>query len=241
MEKRLQKLNSYQKISLTESERGAIRAHANFLVNTIPVKESLGIVSIFSSGLQHTLRIALSASMLVILVGGSVGAVADNALPGDPLYSFKLNVNEQVKGLFLSTPEERLAYQKGRIDSRVAEIKTLADSKTLTKEKQIVVQKAIDTHIDKISTDLDSLSDTKPTVALDITTGLEASLKENKENLKNIETKEGNAGVEDAIKAVDTTLQKVSNQEVKIIAKEIDSIMSSVDDKTPTETTPLEP
>jgi ribonuclease HII len=250
MEKRLKQLNSFRNISLNESERGAIRAHVAYLINTIPVKQPNRIASIFSNGIQHTIRIALSTSMLVLLVGGSVGAVADNALPGDPLYTFKINVNEQVKGMFLNTPEERIAYQKGRIENRVAEIKTLADSKSLTKEKQIAVQKAIDTHIEKISTDLDSLSTTSPSVALDITTDIEASLKENKDNLeKSIEpttmslmatttpesgTTSGNTGVEDAIKAADTTLQKVADQEVKIIAKEIDSIISSVDETAPT-------
>lgn len=251
MEKRLQKLNSLKNVSLNENEKGAIRAHVAYLFATVPVKEKNPILSIFSNGIQHTIRIALSTSMLVILVTGSVGAVADNALPGDPLYSFKINVNEQVKGVFLNTPEERIAWQKDRIDNRVAEIKTLADSKTLTKEKQIAVQKAIDTHIEKISNDLDSLSTTKPGAALDITTGLEASLKENKENLEKnlepksatmalkttailpVETKEGNTGVQDALIANEGTLQKVSDQEVKIINKEIDSIITSVDATNP--------
>src|SRR5258708_2779845 len=109
MEKKLQQLNSLKNISLTESEKWLIRSHVAYLMATVPIKSPSRIASIFSVGIQHTLRISLSTFMLVLLVGGSVSAVADNALPGDPLYSFKLNVNEQVKGLFLNTPEERIA------------------------------------------------------------------------------------------------------------------------------------
>ncbi len=218
MENELQKLNRIKNISLNEIERGILRAHAvHTMKTTIVVNNSIS--SIFQRGVYHGLRIALSSFLFIIFTGGTVSAVADNALPGDPLYSFKLNVNEQVKEFFFKTPEEKVAYQKKRIENRVQEIQTLADSETLTKAKQETVKKALDSHIRDLSKDLNNLS---PKDALTVTTNLEESLKVNKQNLTENENKK------DALTIFNTTLQKVSDQEVKIISKELDSIVNGL-------------
>jgi uncharacterized protein YbcI len=230
MEQHLTKLNSIKTISLTEVERNLLRAHAAHIMVTKP---SQSIESLFRRGVHHGLRIALSSFLFVVFVGGSVSAVADNALPGDPLYSFKLNVNEQVKGFFLKTPEEKVVYTKARIETRMKEMTTLAQSNTLTKEKQATVQKAIDDHVADLSTDLTALSSVAPSTALNVTATLETSLQANKDTLLNSSTGTSTATT-DAIKTVDNALKKVSDQEVKIISKEIDSISTDISTTTDT-------
>lgn len=230
MEQNLTKLNTLKVLSLTEEERNLLRAHAAHVMVTKP---SQSVESLFRRGVHHGLRIALSSFLFVIFIGGSVSAVADNALPGDPLYSFKLNVNEQVKGFFLKTPEEKVVYTKARIETRMKEMTTLAQSNTLTKEKQATVQKAIDDHVATLSTDLTALSDVAPSTALNVTATLETSLQANKDALLNGASSDTIATT-DAIKTVDGALKKVSDQEVKIISKEIDSITT---DTTDTDTT----
>lgn len=225
MEQHLTKLNKIKSISLTEAERGLLRAHAAHVMVTKP---SQSIESLFRRGVHHGLRIALSSFLFVIFVGGSVSAVADNALPGDPLYSFKLNVNEQVKGFFLKTPEQKVVYTKARIETRMKEMTELAQSQTLTKEKQATVQKAIDDHVADLSTDLNALSSVSPATALNVTTTLETSLQANKETLLMNATTADNASTEEAIRTVEGALKKVSDQEVKIISKEIDSISTDI-------------
>ncbi len=224
MEQRLTKLNTIKSISLSEEERNLLRAHAAHIMVTKP---SQSVESLFRRGVHHGLRIALSSFLFVIFVGGSVSAVADNALPGDPLYSFKLNVNEQVKGFFLKTPEEKVVYTKSRIETRMKEMTTLAQSQTLTKEKQATVQKAIDDHVADLSTDLNTLSALAPSTALNVTTTLETSLQANKDVLLNSSTVDTTATA-DAIATVDGALKKVSDQEVKIISKEIESITTDI-------------
>ena len=216
IDKHLEQLKTLRSIALTEEEKGSLRASVARGIQTL---ESKPRVSIFYTGMQHGLRIALSTFLFVIFVGGSVSVVADNSLPGDPLYSFKINVNEEVKGAFLKTPESKLSWQKTRIDNRLNEIKTLAASKTLNKAKQETAQRALDIHLKALS---DQLSTAEPAEALKVTAGLEESLKIQKEDLKKYISEATPSDQEDALKAVDTTIKKVSDKEIELISKEID-------------------
>lgn len=222
IDKKIEQLKMLKTVSLTHEEKGALRAS---VARGIQLLQSKPQKSYFYRGVEHGLRIGLSTFLFIVFVGGSVSVVADNSLPGDPLYSFKINVNEEVKGAFLKTPEDKLSWQKSRIDKRLTEIKTLAASKTLTKEKQQTAQKALDTHIEALSKELGTLSDTKPTEALKVTASLEESLTSQKEDLKKY-IPDGTTDDTGVLSAVDTTLKKVSDQEVKIISKEVDQLAS---------------
>ncbi|MEO5646022.1 MAG: hypothetical protein ABIO57_03060 [Candidatus Paceibacterota bacterium] len=227
MEKKLSTLKKLKTISLTVEERNLMRAHAARIVISSPV---LVTDSFFKRGVQHGLRIALSSMMFIVFIAGSVSAVANNALPGDPLYSFKINVNEEVKGLFLKSPEEKVLWQKNRIENRVNEIQTLAQSNSLTQAKQQTAEKAINNHVVALSADLTTLSAQSPNTALTVTTSLEQTLKANKTAIQNSadSTNTEDTGKADAIKTVDATLAKVSDQQVQILAKEIDTINTAV-------------
>lgn len=227
MEHKLAKLKNLKSLTLNDEERNLMRAHAARIVMATPV---LVTDSFFKRGVQHGLRIALSSMLFVVFIGGSVSAVANNALPGDPLYSFKINVNEEVKGLFLKTPEEKVLWQKNRIEARVNEIQTLAETNSLTPAKQQTAENALNTHVADLSTDLTTLSIQAPNTALTVTASLEQTLKANKVAIQN--TTGGNAtddtGRVNAIKTVNATLQKVSNQEVQIISNEINTLNTAV-------------
>ncbi len=225
MENNLEKLNVLKNITLTESEKGLVRAHATYLIANTP-QSPQRVYSLFQRGVQHGLRIALSSFLFFVFISGTVFGVADNALPGDSLYKFKLEVNEGLKGALQKTPEEKVAWQKNRIENRVEEIKTLAASKTLTKAKQATVKKALDSHVKELTENLDTLSETAPSAALSATTNLEESLKANKALIENMEDE----GIEkdEAIKTFDGAIKEVSNQEVRLISKEIDSIKSEI-------------
>ncbi len=223
IDKKIEQLKMLKQVSLTHEEKGLLRAS---VARGIQLMESKPQKSYFYRGVEHGLRIGLSTFLFIVFVGGSVSVVADNSLPGDPLYSFKINVNEEVKGAFLKTPEDKLSWQKSRIDKRLSEIKTLAASKTLTKEKQQTAQRALDTHINELSKELGTLSDTKPAEALKVTASLEQSLTTQKEDLKKIISPEEATDTTGALSAVDTTLKKVSAQEVKIISKEVDQLVT---------------
>ncbi len=227
IEKKIEQLKTLKHISLTPEEKSILRAS---VARGIQTARSAPRVSLFYTGMAHGLRIGLSAFLFIVFVGGSVSVVADNSLPGDPLYSFKINVNEEVKGAFLKTSEDKLAWESTRIDNRLTEIKTLAASKTLTKAKQETAQRALDTHIEALSIQLSTLSETEPSEALKVTANLEVSLKTQKEDLEKYISDGTDEAKIDALKAVDATIKKVSDQEVKIISKEIDQLSKDITD-----------
>ncbi len=231
MEHKLNQFNKLKTITLHDNERNMLRAHAHHLMTTTasPVVESL-----FHRGVTHGLRMALSSFLFILFAGGSVSAIASSALPGDPLYSFKVNVNEQVKGFFLKTSEEKVAWQKGRIENRLNEIKTLAETKTLTKAKQATVQKALDDHVTDITKELGTLSENAPSTALSVSATLEESLRANQDAL--LASNEGatkDSGTEAALLTVSGAIKKVSDQEVQIISREINALTDQLTATTP--------
>ncbi len=225
MEYKLNQLKQLKHVTLSDEERAYLRGRiAQAVTAPAPAREG-----IFQLGMQHGLRIALSSFLFVIFVGGSISAVASNALPGDPLYVIKTDINEEIKAAFLSTPEEKVAFAKNRVEKRVGEIKTLAETKTLTKEKQAKAQKALDANIKDLSTELNALSDESPGSALSVTANLEENLKANKEAIQNALGGETAAAAAATIDSIDGTLKKVSEQEVKILSKEIDNLTDELE------------
>jgi hypothetical protein len=231
----LEQLNTLRSLKLSEEERGLVRAHVQYVMTTAPIVQH-AVPSLFQRGLHHGLRIALSSFAFFIFVGGFVSAVAANALPGDPLYPVKISFNEEIQLFFQKTPEKKVAYNAKRVEARVNEIKTLAETKTLTKANQATVQKALDAHIKELSIDLTTLSDTAPSAALAVTTTLEDALKVNKALLETDTNPD--PATEVAVQTVTNTIQEVSNQEVKIISKEIDAIAADI---IATSTTAIDP
>ncbi len=240
MDNKLQKLKNLKTIKLDDEERNLLRAHTARIVMSTPV---IVTDSFFKRGVQHGLRIALSSALFTGFIVASVFAAANNALPGDALYPFKINVNEEVKGLFLKTPEEKVLWQQNRVENRVNEIQTLANTNSLTPENQQTAEAALNNNVADLSTDLTTLSQQSPSAALSVTASLEQTLKANKVQLQNTPDTNtvDNAGKTGAIQSVNAALQQVSNQEVRIISTEVNSLNAAANTvQTNTASAPLD-
>lgn len=214
MEHNLQKLARIKNLHLTDSERANLRARMAYQMSITPVMPR---VSWIQKSAQHGLRIVLSTSIFLVFVCGSISVVANSALPGDPLYTFKLNVNEEVKGAFLKTPDAKIAWQKTRIQTRLNEIQILAQSKTLTPAKQATLEKALDEHVGALTKEI---SQQDPATALATTAALEETLQTKKDAVLS------DTGVDTtaAAKTIDNAIQKVSNKEIELLNTQLDSI-----------------
>jgi hypothetical protein len=220
--KYIEQLHTWKKsVSLTDTEKSRLRSGIAFMMHTRPYEVKEHIVMI---GLRHTLRIALSSFMFLFFVAGSVSAVADKALPGDALYTFKVNINEEIKSAFITKNSEKLAWQKERVTNRLTEIKTLAGKQTLTKAQQQSAQKALDSNVKKLAKELSTFSATNPDDALVITSEISTKIQEKKEELKKIlsEAKEGE--VEPLIDSLTLSIQTLSKEEVRLINEELNRI-----------------
>ncbi len=130
--------------NMTDGEVRQMRAylHANTMQNPAYVRSPYGM-----SWYVKTAGAALS--MLLITAGG-ITYGAQQALPGDALYSVKLHI-EEVKGMTNQTPKEKLLQQQTRLMTRFDEIETLVKTGAMTPEKQAVVTEQLAAHLDKVA------------------------------------------------------------------------------------------
>lgn len=227
METKLEKLKSLKQYTLSETERNILRAKLSQYIRETPVEESHSLIE---RGVYHGLRIVLSSFMFLILIGGSVSAVASRSLPGDPLYDFKTEINEEVLLRLAKSPEKRLQLQQERLATRVEEIKLLTQSQTLTKEKQAVAKKALNDQAINLATELSTSS---PESALKVTAELEESLKAEKTAIESALLSQPATDATAVLKGVDDAIAKVAEQEEKILQKELDKLEEETEGDVP--------
>jgi flagellar biosynthesis GTPase FlhF len=147
-----------KQIKLTQTEKDFMRANLVMLMSKNPVTSPYYLPS---SWMKPVLSV-MSALVLVIIGGAGVSISAAKALPGDFLYGIKVHVNEEVAGVLISSPEQKLIWQGERVQKRIVEIQTLAKEGELTKAKTEVAVKALDTHIDDLNKSAAELAPTNP-------------------------------------------------------------------------------
>ncbi|MES2953099.1 MAG: DUF5667 domain-containing protein [Patescibacteria group bacterium] len=76
------------------------------------------------------------ALMLILLLGGGTTAAASGALPGDTLYSVKINVNENVERILATNAEARAGVEARLASRRIEEAEKLAREDRLDDEKR---------------------------------------------------------------------------------------------------------
>lgn len=219
--KHTEQLNIWKKsVSLTDNEKDRLRSGVSFAMHSRPYEMREHILVI---GLRHTLRIALSSFMFLIFVAGSVSAVADRALPGDALYTFKVNFNEEIKTAFLKTDAEKLAWQKERVSNRLTEIKTLADKQTLTKAQQQSAQKALDSNVKALAKELSTFSAANPDIALETTSEITTKMQEQKEALIEV-LAVNNAETTEILTSITSSVEQFNKEEERLISEELSRI-----------------
>lgn len=116
--------------------------------------------------------------VLVAIVFGSTSAYAEKAIPGDPLYGMKVNVNEKVAGIFSISKEDKAEWQERLVERRLDEATKLISQNNLSEEKRIVLDTQIKSQIDVFSTSVKelSLNDSNAANSKDLNTRLQASL-----------------------------------------------------------------
>ncbi|MES2470802.1 MAG: hypothetical protein V4526_01045 [Patescibacteria group bacterium] len=148
MKTELNKLfNSAKTVSMTVSEHRTVKQAILKYVDESPklLLKPQRILSPFSYGeyvLDMTFGIRHSAKKMGALA--SMAAVfamtvttlfaAEGTLPGDTLYSVKLNVNEKVVSSFVNDPKEKIKREAELAERRLAEAELVAQSKSVRKD-----------------------------------------------------------------------------------------------------------
>lgn len=105
-----------------------------------------------------TRSMALSFSLLIV-VTTTLSALADGALPGDTLYSFKTS-REEVRGLFLTSAGARATWQTERLSRRLREAEELARTGLLTIDQSRDLEESIHEHVASAREEVEKLSST---------------------------------------------------------------------------------
>lgn len=193
MENLEKQLQNVRKIRMTNDERDLMRLNINkFMDNHIP-ELSYAKKKVFRhSYSMHIFKVTgiVFASFVVLIAGGSgISYKADSALPGDTLYSLKINTIEEVRGAFIKSPQEKLLYNQARVAKRIEEIVILAEEGNLTTEKGIEVEKALDSHIANIEEAAKKLKDSNPEGFKNTTDSIAPLMEQHKNTLKEVNKK----------------------------------------------------
>ena len=142
MENFTEQLKNAKNIRMTDTEKARMRETLISHMEKFPLAETTttqirsvpktstaspySIPSVWSGAVF--LRIAASALALVLLIGSSATFASANATPGSLLYPVRIHVKEKVERALITAPEKKLAYDQGRIETRISELETLADT-----------------------------------------------------------------------------------------------------------------
>lgn len=96
----------------------------------------------------------LSLLMVFTMTGRGMAKAAYHALPGDALYSFKVNIVEPLKGNLLASLPERANYQIELIMDRLNETELLASDGRLEALGREQILSLIGQHMDQLAIDL---------------------------------------------------------------------------------------
>lgn len=125
-----------KKVELSlEEDRDAQHAIMKFAQNhPLQKKESnhsfLNLLSLCTSTIRP---IPMIAAAFLLLTGGiSLSFAAETALPGDFLYSFKVNINERANASFIFSEDSRAHFEAMRLERRLEEAAKLAAANHLT-------------------------------------------------------------------------------------------------------------
>lgn len=94
--------------------------------------------NIFIAFRAHT--VAFVAVMTVIFTGGGFAVVAEGALPGETLYSLKVNFNEEVRDIIALHPSQKAQWSAEKARRRLQEAETLSGQGRLSEHLEADLQ-----------------------------------------------------------------------------------------------------
>ncbi len=113
-------------------------AHQNTFHNPKPIKSTF--VSAWTLYIQERKFVPTLVIAAVLLVTGGTSLWAEKSLPGDSLYSLKLNVNEQIQGLAAVTPEAKAKFALEVTDKRLKEVAILSSQGKLDNQTRKIIE-----------------------------------------------------------------------------------------------------
>jgi len=151
----------------------------------------------------------LAVALLIVL--GSVSAAAQGALPGEPLYAVKVNINEQVSGAFAFSPQAKAQHEASLAATRLDEAVDLSAQGKLTPQARAQIEANLQTHVDNVEKNVDKLtSQDDARGAIEVSSDLASTLNAHEQVMQSLSSGSDEAGSVAA--AIRLQLSGVSDQ-----------------------------
>jgi len=135
-------------------------------------------------------QFAAASLALVLVVGTGTAYAAESALPGDALYTIKVNVEEPIQGALATSPQAKAQWSAELATRRLSEAETLAAQGKLTPQ----AASAVTTGLDQATTQFDAnvaevaTSSGDQALAVDLQSNMQATLAANTQVLQQLQS-----------------------------------------------------
>ena len=162
---------------------------------------------------------------IIMLTGGGVTWAAQTSIPGDFLYSWKINVTESIESAFVVGIRHRADFEVTRTAKRLHEVTELAIRKETRVEVTAQAHVRLEEQIKVASDQIAKVASEDKEKALEVAVELGATLQAHKDVLAQLAPKvdsDTQSGVNDAIVAIEKTTSDVEQkvQDLKQQTKE---------------------
>ncbi|MBP9750192.1 MAG: hypothetical protein KBD21_05695, partial [Candidatus Pacebacteria bacterium] len=223
-------------VALSHEEHDAIRErlveYMEYLPRTrerMPVVETAPLLrwSLFPNG-RH-LAGALALALMVTTTTYSVTSAATEALPGDLLWPVKVHVNEGVKTVLTSGDEERVAWERERVELRLEEASSLAAQGRLDEKLQDVVSKQFVIQAEAVVRKVREIEERDPVLAAEASAELADTLDTHKAVLaRMVVEQEAEGPVEEGARTLVKEVHRVAH-DAEVLRNETEENLALVD------------
>lgn len=179
---------AFRTVSLSLRERTNIELHLKAHMRENPLRVSyekkiVGAIRDSIRSLETALNSrtfithpAFAACVLVLCVSIGTSYAAQNALPGQALYSFKTRVNEPLRGVLAVTPEAKVEWSAQLTNRRLKEAEELAATNQLSPVATADIETGLDAAVRNFNSNISLVSKKNDMQAANAQLDLEASL-----------------------------------------------------------------
>ncbi|MBI2611068.1 hypothetical protein HYW60_04010 [Candidatus Kaiserbacteria bacterium] len=164
-------------IQLTSKEREVMRhalesaMRSGSLVKS-PIRLTRSPYLFISSKLVSPLAFAL----VVAVIGGGTAYAAEAAVPGELLYTFKVQVNEKVAEVLAISSEAKAEVHTKLAERRMKEAEVLTSRGELTTEAKTELETRLEDHAARVDSEVEVIEREDPVAAADISSRFESAL-----------------------------------------------------------------
>ncbi len=178
--------NTISRVVMTEEEKARMKGALSAFMSSHP-QPPIGILSPYGKHISSRFvprHVFQGLTMILLIVCGGVSVIAQRALPGDSLYSVKVNVNEPVKGALAFSSQAKAEHESELAKTRLQEAADLSAAGKLTPETRTEIESNFRAHVENVQKSIDQFaSENNVRSAVELNSDLASTLYGNEKTL----------------------------------------------------------